>query len=315
MRPQVRKTGESTMKKTLVLLAAGMGSRYGGLKQIDQLGPSGEALLEYSIFDALRAGFQKIVFIIRRDFADEFEKKIGSKFADFAEVDYCYQELNELPAGFQLPAERTKPWGTGHALLATKEVVQEPFLIINADDFYGPESFVMAAKMLDSWGETQKLKAGMIGFKLDQTLSEYGTVSRGISEVKDNKLVQVVETHGIHNTPEGIKDESANSLPNDAIASMNMWCLNPSIIREFEQSFISFLKDKIQVPKSEFYLPFVIDELVSNKELECEVVQSPCQWFGVTYKEDKELVVKSLQDAVADKVYPSCLADEFTCTI
>ncbi|MDD7986402.1 hypothetical protein PQO01_15740 [Lentisphaera marina] len=303
------------MKKTLVLLAAGMGSRYGGLKQIDQLGPCGEALLEYSIFDALRAGFQKIVFIIRRDFAQEFEEKIGSKFTAFAEVDYCYQELNELPAGFALPAERTKPWGTGHALLAIKEVVTEPFLIINADDFYGPESFVMAAKMLDSWGETQELKAGMIGFKLDQTLSEHGTVSRGISEVKDSQLVKVVETHGIHASDGRILDEDGNDLASSAIASMNMWCLNPAIIREFEQSFIAFLKEKIEVPKSEFYLPFVIDELVSRQALDCEVVQSSCQWFGVTYKEDKELVVNSLKQAIKEEIYPSCLAEEFSCTI
>ncbi|WDE95803.1 hypothetical protein PQO03_08750 [Lentisphaera profundi] len=303
------------MKKTLVLLAAGMGSRYGGLKQIDQLGPSGEALLEYSIFDALRAGFQKIVFIIRRDFAKEFEEKIGSKFAEFAEVDYCYQELDELPAGFQLPEERTKPWGTGHALLATKEVVHEPFLIINADDFYGPESFVMAAKMLDSWDQGQELKAGMIGFKLDQTLSDNGTVSRGICEVKNDQLVQVVETHGIHASDSDVLTEDGSSLASDATASMNMWCLTPSIIREFEQSFISFLKENINVPKSEFYLPFVIDDLVFKNKLACEVAQSPCQWFGITYKEDKQLVINSLQQAVKDEVYPKTLADEFTCTI
>ena len=299
------------MKKTLVLLAAGMGSRYGGLKQIDQLGTSGESLLEYSIFDALRAGFNKIVFIIRRDFAKEFDEQIGSKFADFAEVDYCYQELNDLPNGFELPEGRTKPWGTGHALLATKEVVHEPFLIINADDFYGRESFELASQMLDSWKDLSGLKAGMIGFRLDQTLSDHGSVSRGISQVENGQLVEVVETHGIQPSEGGIIADNNQTLANDSIASMNMWCLNPAILKEFENSFIDFLKEKIDVPKSEFYLPFVIDELVKRGELNCEVIQNPCKWFGVTYQEDKELVMGSLKQAVQDGVYPAKLQEEF----
>ena len=299
------------MKKTLVLLAAGMGSRYGGLKQIDQLGTSGEALLEYSIFDALRAGFNKIVFIIRRDFAKEFEDKVGSKFADLAEVDYCYQELDDLPSGFELPKERTKPWGTGHALLATKDVVHEPFLIINADDFYGRESFELASKMLDSWDAEAGLKAGMVGFRLDQTLSDHGSVSRGISQVGNGQLVEVVETHGIEANENGIISEGGHTLSADSIASMNMWCLNPSIIKEFENSFISFLKEKIDVPKSEFYLPFVIDDLVKSGELSCDVLQSPCKWFGVTYQDDKELVMNSLASAVKEGIYPSKLQDAF----
>ena len=302
------------MKKTLVVLAAGMGSRYGGLKQIDQLGPAGEAMLEYSVFDALRAGFSKIIFIIRKDFEDAFRKEVGDQFNDFAEVAYCYQELNDLPNGFELPGERTKPWGTGHALLSTRKVVKEPFLIINADDFYGRESYELASKMLDNWGETKESKVGMIGFRLDQTLSENGTVSRGICDVDQGKLVKVEETHEIKPAGDFITSASERKLTGALTASMNMWCLTPNIFNDFEKAFSQFLAEKIEMPKSEFYIPFVIDDLIQAKKIECEVVQSPSQWFGVTYQEDKDLVVESIQKAVDAGVYPIKLADEF-CTV
>ena len=300
------------MKKTLVVLAAGMGSRYGGLKQIDQLGPSGEAMLEYSVFDALRAGFSKIVFIIRKDFETAFRKEVGDQFKDFAEVAYCYQELNDLPSGFNLPEERTKPWGTGHALLSTRDVVKEPFLIINADDFYGRESYELASKVLDNWGVTNESKVGMIGFRLDQTLSKNGTVSRGICDVEQGKLVKVEETHEIKPQGESITSASERSLTGELTASMNMWCLTPNIFNDFEKAFSQFLTEQIEVPKSEFYIPFVIDDLIQANKIECEVVQSPSQWFGVTYQEDKDLVIESIQKAVDAGIYPIKLAEEFS---
>ena len=299
------------MKKTLVVLAAGMGSRYGGLKQIDQLGPSGEAMLEYSVFDALRAGFTKIVFIIRKDFEEAFKSEVGDQFTPHAEVAYCYQELNDLPSGFALPEDRTKPWGTGHALLSTRDVVKEPFLIINADDFYGRESYELASAMLDKWGETKESKVAMIGFRLDQTLSDNGTVSRGICDVEYGKLLKVEETHEIEKKGDEIVCASGSTLAGSSTASMNMWCLTPSIFKDFEKAFFSFLMEKIAVEKSEFYIPFVIDDLIQEKSIECEVVQSPSQWFGVTYQQDKDIVVKSIQEAVTEGVYPDKLSDAY----
>ena len=296
------------MKKTLVVLAAGMGSRYGGLKQLDPLGPSGEAILEYSVFDALRAGFQKIVFIIRRDFADAFKETVGTKFDSLAEIAYCYQELDHLPAGFTLPEARQKPWGTAHALLSTMDTVHEPFLIINADDLYGAESFKLASQMLDEWGETTAPQCGIIGFRLDQTLSENGTVSRGICEISEkNTLLNVTETHEIIRDGEKIVAAENATLPDDATASMNMWCMTPALFREFDKAFIHFLSKDLNTPKSEFYIPGVVDQLIKANKLECAVLQSPCKWYGVTYQEDRDSVVANLKQAVDDGVYPANL--------
>ncbi len=267
-----------------------MGSRYDGLKQLDQLGPSGESILEYSVYDALRAGFNKLIFIIRKDFANEFKSQIGAKYEALCEVDYCYQELDDLPPGFALPAERSKPWGTGHGLLSIRKSIQEPFLIINADDFYGQESFVQAAKMLDSWQNTQELKAGMVGFKLAQTLSENGTVSRGVCQVKNESLVSVTETHQIKQKDSQIYS-AETPLADDTIVSMNMWCFTANILLEFQEHFKNFLSEKIDIPKSEFYIPFVIDELIKNNILQCSIKTSESQWFGVTYKEDKDTAI------------------------
>ena len=296
------------MKKTLVVLAAGMGSRYGGLKQLDPLGPSGEAILEYSVFDALRAGFQKIVFIIRRDFADAFKETVGTKFDSLAEIAYCYQELDHLPAGFKVPADREKPWGTGHALLATMDTVREPFLIINADDLYGTESFKLASQMLDSWEQTTDPKCAIIGFRLDQTLSENGTVSRGICEISDSAaLLNVTETHEIIRKKDQIVAANKQVLDDDATASMNMWCMTPSLFREFDTAFIQFLTKHLNTRKSEFYIPGVVDKLIKAGKIECAVAQSPAKWFGVTYQEDRNSVVASLKQAVDAGIYPANL--------
>ena len=233
------------MKKTLVVLAAGMGSRYGGLKQLDQVGPSDEAILEYSVYDAIRAGFQKIIFIIRRDFAEDFQNLIGDKFNDMVKIAYCYQELDHLPSGFECPEGRTKPWGTGHALLSTIDRIKNPFLIINADDFYGLESFKLASEMLDTWGDTSETECGIITFELEQTLSENGSVSRGVCKVQDGKLVDITETHGLADVNGEILDEDKNNLAKSTPVSMNMWCMTPSILKHYEQAFISFLSQHL----------------------------------------------------------------------
>ncbi|WDE98396.1 hypothetical protein PQO03_21520 [Lentisphaera profundi] len=296
------------MHKTLVILAAGMGSRYGGLKQLDQLGPSGEAILEYSVFDALRAGFNKIIFIIRRDFAKEFKELIGPKFNDLAEIVYCYQELDHLPTGFDCPSDREKPWGTGHALLSTIDNVNHPFLIINADDFYGLESFKLASNMIDSWEDDSSTKCGIVTFELAQTLSQNGTVSRGVCQKsKANTLSDITETHGLALKADDILDDQGNKFASTTPVSMNMWCMSASMLPYYESAFIKFLSTHLNTPKSEFYIPSVIDELIKNKTISCDIVESPCKWFGVTYKEDKQDVIDALQEAVDQCIYPPSL--------
>ncbi|MDD7987110.1 hypothetical protein PQO01_19335 [Lentisphaera marina] len=296
------------MNKTLVILAAGMGSRYGGLKQLDQLGPSGEAILEYSVYDALRAGFNKIIFIIRRDFAKEFKELIGPKFNDLAEIVYCYQELDHLPNGFDCPSDREKPWGTGHALLSTIDTIKNPFLIINADDFYGLESFKLASNMIDSWENTEEEKSGIVTFELVQTLSQNGSVSRGVCQKSStNSLSDITETHGLTQQGDKILDENSNEFSAKTPVSMNMWCMSASMLAHYESAFIKFLSNNINVPKSEFYIPSVIDELIKNNKISCDIIESPCKWFGVTYKEDKQDVIDALQEAVKQKIYPPSL--------
>jgi len=293
------------MDKTLVILAAGMGSRYGGLKQLDQLGPSGEAILEYSVFDALRAGFRKIVFIIRRDFADQFKEFIGSKFNDLAEIVYCYQELDHLPTGFECPPDREKPWGTGHALLSTVDTIKNPFLIINADDFYSLDSFKIAYDMIDSWDDDATPKCGIVAFNLAQTLSKNGTVSRGVCKSSENgKLIDITETHGLSDKDGKIIDQDGNILPPETPVSMNMWCMSSSILPFYEEAFIKFLSKDLETPKSEFYIPSVIDALIKSETISCDIVESPCKWFGVTYKEDKDEVINALKKAVDEGIYP-----------
>ena len=296
------------MTKTLVILAAGMGSRYGGLKQLDQLGPSDEAILEYSVYDALRAGFNKIIFIIRRDFADEFKELIGPKFNDLAEIVYCYQELDHLPTGFECPEGREKPWGTGHALLSTIDTIKNPFLIINADDFYGLESFKLASTMIDSWEESEEEKCGIVTFELAQTLSQNGTVSRGVCKKSSkNTLSDITETHGLVQKGDKIVDEEGNEFDAKTPVSMNMWCMSASMLAHYEAAFIEFLSSHLNTPKSEFYIPSVIDALIKNKQADCDIIESPCKWFGVTYKEDKQDVIDALQEAVDQHIYPPSL--------
>lgn len=305
------------MKDTaLVIMAAGIGSRFGGgIKQLAPVGPSGEIIMDYSIHDALEAGFNKIVFIIRRDLEKDFKEIIGNRIEKLAKVEYAYQELTDLPDGFSVPQGRTKPWGTGQAVLTVMDLVKEPFLVINADDYYGKEAFQKIHEyMVHNMDENQEvLDMCMAGFVLSNTLSENGTVTRGACEVdEDGNLKQVKETFGIQMLPEGLKAEDEKGRPvtvrADQLVSMNMWGLPPAFLKELEKRFPEFLAN---VPegnlKAEFLLPQVIDTLVNEGKARVKVLDTNDKWFGVTYQEDKEAVVASIRKLVEEGVYPEKL--------
>ena len=298
------------MKPTLLILAAGMGSRYGGLKQIEPVGPSGETILEYSVYDAIRAGFGKVVFVIRESFAKDFKARFESKLADKIEVGYVYQEINKLPEGFKLPEDREKPWGTGHAVLMAKDMIHEPFAVINADDFYGAEAYKVIAGYL-----TQNVSDdsyAMVGYQLDKTLSDFGSVSRGICETDgNNSLTKITETHKIRQEGETILCESESKetveLTGSETVSMNFWGFHPSVFENIENQFIEFLKTHIQVPKSEFYIPFVVFEMIKTGQAKVEVLKADSPWFGVTYQEDKPFVIEQIQKLTDLGIYPEKL--------
>lgn len=291
---------------SLLVLAAGMGSRYGGLKQIDPVGPAGETMLDYSVFDALRAGFTRIVFVIRRDFEERFRESIASKYTGRVAVDFVFQSIDALPAGFTFPPGREKPWGTGHATWCARAEVHEPFAVINADDFYGADSFRQLAKFLSG---AKPREAAMVGFRLGNTLSEAGAVSRGICTVDShNQLLSVTECVGIvaaDTVPGG-------SLVPETMVSMNCWGFTPAIFAQLDREFRAFLEGPaLSAPtKAEFYLPAAVSNLISRGELHAEVLPTESQWFGVTYREDKPKVVASIQALVAAGVYPERLWSE-----
>jgi UTP-glucose-1-phosphate uridylyltransferase len=290
-------------KPTLVLLAAGMGSRYGGLKQVDPVGPSGETLLDYSIYDALRAGFGKVVFIIRHDIEAQFREVVGKRFEGRVPVDYAFQELNDLPAGFAVPAGRAKPWGTTQAVLAAEKVVREPFAVLNADDFYGRNSFATVAQHLTSGSRD----LAMVGFQLKNTLSEHGTVARGICGVgPDGYLTSVEELTKIEKTATGARD-GERSLTGDELVSMNFWGFHPAVFGNLRERFTAFLQRAGQEQKSECYIPATVNELMAAGQARVRMLSSTDPWFGVTYKEDKPRVVASIARLVADGVYPAKL--------
>lgn len=300
------------MKKTaLVIMAAGLGSRFGeGLKQLAQVGPSGEIIMDYSIHDALEAGFDKIVFIIRKDIEAAFKEAIGNRIEKIAEVAYVYQELDKLPEGFTKPEGRTKPFGTGHAVLCCKGTVEEPFVVINADDYYGKEAFVKVHEFLvQDHSDKDKLQFCMAGFILGNTLSDNGTVTRGLCQVdEENHLKKVVETGGLVKTADGagIEKEDGTIEPTDAsvYASMNMWGFSPEMLDILEENFIEFLKS---IPegdiKKEYLLPSIVDMQIQNGKAEVSVLETKDKWFGVTYKEDKPLVMASFKALVDAGVY------------
>ncbi len=298
------------MDKTVVIMAAGMGSRYGGLKQLDQVGPSGETIIDYSVFDAIRAGFSKVVFIIRRDIEEPFKEQIGARYTGRVRVEYVFQELSDIPAGFSVPEGRTKPWGTAHAMLTAASSVREPFIIINADDFYGKDAFARAAEYLDRV-DPKQLNAALVGFLLKNTLSDHGTVSRGVCAADENGvLVDVEENHGIERNEDGIMiSDTRDSLGEDTIVSMNMWAFTPPVFEYARRSFIRFLKESGTRSDSEIYIPMVVNELIQAESLQVKVLETSAEWFGVTYRDDKPAVVAAIEGLVAEGSYPKALWD------
>lgn len=301
---------------TLVIMAAGIGSRFGGgIKQLAPVGPNGEIIMDYSIHDALEAGFTKIVFIIRRDLEKDFKEIIGNRIEKVAKVEYAYQELSDLPQGYSVPEGRTKPWGTGQAVLSVKGLVHEPFLVINADDYYGKEGFrKIHDYMVNTMDENHSVyDMCMAGFVLENTLSENGSVTRGVCEInEDNTLKQVTETFDIQRTADGFLARDGQGEPVQVYAqqlvSMNMWGLPPAFLDELENSFPAFL-DSIPEGnlKAEYLLPQIIDRLVKSGKARVKVLDTHDRWFGVTYQEDKAAVVASIQKLVDDGVYPEKL--------
>jgi dTDP-glucose pyrophosphorylase len=298
------------MKPTLVIMAAGMASRYGSMKQIQQFGPAGETIMDYSIYDAIKAGFKKVVFIIRKDFAEDFKTIFEPKLKGRIEAEYVYQEMDKYLEGFSVPEERKKPWGTSHAILCAKEAVNEPFAVINADDFYGSDAFQKAADFLQN--ECKPDVYAIIGYQLANTLSEHGTVSRGVCEVDVNgNLVGIKERLKISRQNGVMVDEESEAkkveLSEDAKASMNFWCFHPSIFEFIQQGFKTFLQENITSLKSEYLIPFTADQWVKAGKGVIKVIPTSSKWFGVTYKEDAPVVQRSLNELVQQKEYPNNL--------
>ena len=297
------------MKPTLVVLAAGMGSRYGGLKQLDGLGPHGETIMDYSIYDAIHAGFGKVVFVIRKDFEDDFRSKILSKYEGHIPVEVVFQSVNDLPEGFVCPPERVKPWGTNHALLMGKNVINEPFAIINSDDYYGRNSFEVMAAELSNLPEGSTGHYSMVGFKVGNTMSESGTVSRGVCETVDGNLTGVVERTAIgfdenHDIVFTDENGTVQHLDFDTPVSMNFWGFTPDYFAHSEAFFVEFLKENLNKPKAEFFIPTLVNELVLKGQAECRVLTTESKWFGVTYSADRPGVVEKFAQLHATGVYP-----------
>lgn len=294
----------------LVVMAAGIGSRYGaGIKQLQKVGPQGEIIIDYSIHDALEAGFHKVIFIIRKDIEAEFKEVIGSRIEKICPVEYVFQDLTDLPEGFVCPKDRTKPWGTGQAVLACRGIVETPFAVINADDYYGKEAFVKMYRFLREH-ENTKNEYCMAGFKLANTLSENGTVTRGVCAMdEEHNLVRIAETHEIMRKEDGCyTSEEGRDLSDDTLVSMNMWGVTPEYIDTLQRMFVEFLKNLSPDDlKAEYLLPTIMGELLQKKEVSIQVLSSSDSWFGVTYPEDKETVEKAFIQLVRDGVYCSNL--------
>jgi len=294
------------MQPTLLILAAGMGSRYGGLKQIDPVGPSGETIIDYSIYDAMRAGFGKVVFVIRHDIEQKFREVVGSKFEKRLPVEYAFQELNKLPASFTVPPGRTKPWGTGHAILVAEGNIHEPFAMINADDFYGTDTFRVLAEHLKQTRPDSN-DYSMVGFTLRKTLSEHGTVARGVCQVDDTGLLkQIVEMLKIEKTGTGAR-QGDQQLTGDEAVSMNFWGFTPTLFQHLRSELEQFLKQRGHEEKSELLIPSVVNTLVTQGRATCKVLRTTSSWFGVTYKEDRPIVVESIRQLVQRGEYPEQL--------
>ena len=296
------------MKPTLLVLAAGMGSRYGGLKQLDAVGPSGETILDYAVFDAIRAGFGRVVFVIRKEFEEAFRTQVAAKYADRVRVDYVFQSLDALPAGVTPPPGREKPWGTGHAVWCAREAVKEPFAVIGADDYFGRDAFEKLAAYLSAnpKSEIQNLNFAMVGYRLANTLSENGAVSRGVcAATADGTLQRVVEHTGI--LREEVGALAGKKFTGEEIVSMNCWAFTPALFTALDRQFAEFLKTRGGELKSEFYLPEAVSQQIAAGEAAVRVLPTTASWFGVTYREDKPRVQAALASLVANGEYPGQL--------
>jgi len=298
------------MKPTLLILAAGMASRYGSMKQMDGFGPNGETIIDYSIYDAIKAGFGKVSFIIREEFIDNFKEIFEPKLAGKVETDYVFQNYDLKPFGIDKEIERAKPWGTAHAVLAARNQINEPFCVINADDFYGYDSFEKMAKFLTS--EVADDKYSLIGYQIDKTLSDYGSVSRGVCKVDDNgNMIEVNERTQVYfkNGGKVVYEEGGveTELSTDTRVSMNFWGFTPAVFKQSEQMFRDFVSTNEDKPKSEFFIPLVADQLIKSAIASFKVIPTASKWFGVTYKEDKPIVQKCISNLVSSGVYPENL--------
>lgn len=297
------------MKPTLLILAAGMASRYGSMKQTAGFGPNGETIMDYSIYDAIKAGFGKVVFIIRKDFSAAFEEQFGDKLKDKIAVEYVYQDLTSFVDPVMIPQDRTKPWGTGHAILCAKDVIQEPFAVINADDYYGSDAFAKAATFLNT--ASQPDTYAIIGYSLEKTLSEHGTVSRGVCEVDDSgSLVSIVERTKIFRTSDKVvyeEEGATHEVAADSSVSMNFWCFHQGVFNFSENLFNDFIATQASNLKSEFFIPIIADSFIKQGNNKIKVIPTSSNWFGVTYKEDAPGVKKSIDELIASGIYPEKL--------
>ena len=284
-------------------MAAGMGSRYGGLKQLDAIGPSGETIIDYSVYDAIKAGFTKVVFIIRKDFEQEFKSKITDKYEGQIQVEFAFQDLNDLPDEFTCPEGREKPWGTGHAILSARNVINEPFIAINGDDFYGRESFKVVADYYRKGANS----FSMVAFKLDKTLSSFGGVTRGLCTVNNDKLNTVIETADLQKTDYGVSSDRDIELDGSEPVSMNVWGFTPILFKYLDEKFVEFLSENGTEMKSEYLIPSVVNELIQSGQETVHVLRSGATWFGVTYKEDKPFVEGEIEKLVNKGEYPDKL--------
>jgi len=289
-----------------------MGSRYGGLKQLDPMGPNGETVLDYSVFDAIRAGFGEVVFVIRREFAQPFADKVGEKFRDRIGVDYAFQEIDDLPSGVSVPGEREKPWGTAHAVRAARAAIDAPFAVINADDFYGAEAYARMAEHFAGWADRPELRTAMVGYPLRNTLSKHGSVNRGLCGVSQGALHSVEEHTEIARGEDGVvkgRNSAGGTVELDpnAPVSMNFWGFSPAIFGSIEAQFTEFLERRGSEPKAECYLPSVIDRLIREDQTECAVLETEAEWFGVTYPEDKPAVQGAIKRLIEQGAYPERL--------
>lgn len=297
------------MKPTLVILAAGIGSRYGGVKQMDTIGPSGESIIDYSVFDAIRAGFGKVVFVLNPKIIDDFKQIYEARLHDKIETAYVLQELHNIPEGVTFNPERLKPWGTGHAVLVTKDFVHEPFAVINADDFYGKHAFNLISEFLLKLNNNQPEYA-MVGYKMKNTLSEHGSVSRGVCQSKNGLLTDVVERTSIVRKGDKVvyRDEGTEvEIDENSVVSMNFWGFTPKYFEQSEKDFRAFIEKNANQLKAEFYIPTVINHLIENKEATIQVLTSNDQWFGVTYQEDKPITIANIHKLIKAGNYPENL--------